>query len=232
MLDIYIREIEALKLIVHQPKDISSYSRIFWSNKSKAPYQWGFPDEHPDSKVPWLSFVGYQVNRKGEVRVRKSSIKKELDKQKREAVRIRRLLQINTTGKATNFVTKNKAQILFRLKQRFVAMSIGKVQLHKYKTTNLEMCWANGFLALTDNPHVRYQLKRLDKGRDRQLKLLARFIPDDESVKTQTPEWGIVSKGKTKGKSKRLPKIHYGSPFSYFGSLFRSGKKTSNTPRR
>ena len=57
-------------------KEIKTYDREFWEAKSKQPYKWG-----PRGRVPWIGFVGYEINVAGDVRVRKSSLAKEMQKQ-------------------------------------------------------------------------------------------------------------------------------------------------------
>ena len=69
--EIYQAELKKLKLLPHKPNEARAYNREFWEAKSKQPYKWG-----PQGLVPWVGFVGYEVNAGGDVRVRKSSLKK------------------------------------------------------------------------------------------------------------------------------------------------------------
>jgi hypothetical protein len=64
----YMNAIKKLGLFLHEMKNMT-YSDKFWTSKSKGPYEWC------EENVPWVGFVGYEINRSGEIRVRKKLIK-------------------------------------------------------------------------------------------------------------------------------------------------------------
>jgi len=79
----YIYALTQLKLVPHEfeREDLTNTKDSFWSKKvkSKGPYKWS-PNYHSD--FPWIGFVGYEIHFTGHLRVRKSSLKKELQKQR------------------------------------------------------------------------------------------------------------------------------------------------------
>ena len=155
-------------------------AKKFWSAKSKEPNYLG-NIYTSNNNVQWLAFVGYQINYKGELRVRKNFINKEIKKQIKETQRIlmalgmdrnRSLIDIN------KYSRKSKRQILFSLQQRLVSMSVGRATLYNndIEDVNQGLCWTNGFSLLNNNKIVSRQLKELDKRREQQISYPKRFI--------------------------------------------------------
>ncbi len=59
---------------------------LFWEAKTKLPYRWG---NGPGSASKWIGFLGYEISRDGEARLRKSSVAKQAEKIVKEAEKIR-----------------------------------------------------------------------------------------------------------------------------------------------
>lgn len=80
----YRRALRELELPDHHPETIdttvTSASRSYWKAKSKAPYCCSLPDQ---PGIEWIGFLGYQMKRDGTLRVRRSSVSKEIAKQRR-----------------------------------------------------------------------------------------------------------------------------------------------------
>lgn len=164
-LDSYIRELHALRLPLHLPIEISTYNRSFWSAKSKRPYRWA-ASSRGGSTVPWLSFVGYQVNRDGRVRVRKSSIDKELTKQRQVLVDLRtRLASAVSAGRATTL----PPAYVFRRRVEAHLISIGVGYPSPRGPGLSSVSWCAGFEALSGERVAEGGLRRLDRGRVRVL---------------------------------------------------------------
>lgn len=72
----YARMMKMLMLPVHKPEDVGLYGKVHYRIKSRKPYQW---DERTvdATAIPWIQFVGYQMNHAGELRIRKDSIDKQ-----------------------------------------------------------------------------------------------------------------------------------------------------------
>jgi len=98
----YVDSLNKLKLFPHKfkkTKDLfnSENRKIkykkFWEGKSKGPFRWSnsFKDYH----FPWITFVGYEINFKGDIRVRKRSFLKEQTKQKIIVNEIRKAITNN-----------------------------------------------------------------------------------------------------------------------------------------
>jgi hypothetical protein len=194
-LEKYEKALGDLKLFPHKNQNVP-YSKNFWKEKSKGPYKWSCDKDD----VPWVGFVGYEINRKGEIRVRKRSLKKEKDKQKDLVNEVIAAISRNNLK-----VSKNK--VIESTCARLNGMAVGRVALWNYKNYKNDMCWVNGFKLLNDNKYSRSQVKSLDKSKHKYLFKLFKAINkiDDSEIKA-----GV------KGKHENREKIFYGNPFSYF----------------
>ncbi|MFI5201062.1 MAG: reverse transcriptase domain-containing protein [Candidatus Kapaibacterium sp.] len=198
-----------LKLLTHQPKKIEQYNREFWEGKSKSPYLWA-PKHGKEGKVPWVSFVGYQVRFDGELRARKSSIEKEKRKIARYGAAVLKSLgYIKDNPEAMNEHSKlPKRRQYHALHMRYISMSVGKKKL--YSPTKLgTLCWSSGYRLLNTygGDIAKRQMKELDRCRTRVLK----------KIKFKLEHLKIENAGKRK---KGEPDF-YGQPFSYH-SIIRS----------
>jgi len=134
----YVQALKSLKLPRHPPQEVIKYGRDEYWNckerkyKSKSPYQWAPKDEN--ASVPWVGFVGYQVRYDGLIRIRPSSIEKELKKQVREAGKVLRVVCPKQKSNSEDLssrdyssqVRKSSKQICYRLHQRLIKMSVGR----------------------------------------------------------------------------------------------------------
>lgn len=187
---VYEDELKKLKLLSHPAAEVTAYDRSHWGTKSKSPYKWG-----PRGFVPWVGFVGYELNVNGDVRVRKSSLSKEMKKQ-HDTVRevVRAIRGRPRVGHRT---------IEESVVNRLIQMSVGRVRMHSYETLENELCWVNGFRSLNDNKYSRIQMKRLDACRTSLLRRLTRQLKSIEEAEA------VV-------KPKPRQSIYYGKPFSYY----------------
>lgn len=202
--NLYIDIIERNKLYIHKPIEIKRYDKFFYSSKSKLPYSWGGNLEQ--GQIPWISFVGYQIGFNGEVRIRKSSIQKEILKQKKMVTET--LIQIKGKPNNPNRIIRS---IILRLQ----GMSVGQIKMY-YQDTKQSLCWTNGFNKINDNKYSRRQMKFLDYNRCKNINILWHKLKDFYDSKQQHESEEI-----------RLdPKITYsGKPFSYFGWLIHKDKQ-------
>lgn len=194
--NIYVKSIEQLKLIPHEAvKKLTNSEDSFWKAKSKGPYFW---TADRNSGFPWISFVGYDIQYDGNVRIRKKSIKKEMGKQ------YATIEQVKHAIKKGLRVSKSKAKesLIYRL----IGMSVGRVKLWNFdKMQNEKMCWVNGFQEITKNKYLVAQLKMLDRCRN---KLFSKFKKWLRTI--DKPEETEIDR-----KSKRQL-IYFGKPFSYY----------------
>jgi len=226
--DIYQTALGELKLPCHRPKQVEPYSgegkRSFWEGKSNSPYLWSRPRRK--GAIPWIQFVGYQMRHDGMVRVRIKSLKKH--RQKVTDVADRLLATLNPgrskPGERTPFASglrKRKAQIIHRLRQKLISMSVGRRQLGIAIESPMPMCWAAGFRGLTKHPYPKNSLRALDRHRERQIQRVVRRLcelPDDE----------VRSDGGKRAKA--LP--YYGFNFSYAGQFEPSLRRAQKTWRK
>ena len=196
---IYRRIIKKNKLFIHKPTKVKKYDKDFYESKSRSIYIWG---DKREKKIPWISFVGYQIGFNGEVRIRKQSIKKELDKQKK--------IVDDTIKQISRNQIKNPLKIIRSVIQRLQGMSIGHVNLYSYDP-NPSLCWITGFSKINKNKYTSQQMKGLDKNRCRQIKRLCKYI-ENKMIKKSNID-NIITKDNTRND----PEIIYsGKPFSYY----------------
>jgi hypothetical protein len=210
-LNIFMDELKNNFLLYHKPTSNLNYkidSHKFWEeSKSKLPYLWG--DKNiSDTTVPWLSFVGYQINFDGRIRVRKKTLIKETKKQVSETEKIiKNLGKIKYFQKVKNHNSRwSKRQIIFSLQQRLISMSVGRVKVYNHRRPKeFGMCWTNGFKMLKHNKIASKQLRYLDRRRKHQLKRLKNVLTpiDKKSHKTTFQE----------------DRISYDAAFSYYNFL-------------
>lgn len=135
----------------------------------------------------------------GYLRVRKSSLLKEMKKQFKVVGELKLILKDPHCRSSVNTIYESVAN-------RLIGMSVGRVNLWNYRRIKNEMCWSSGYRLLTDNKYSRIQLKRLDSSRNRLLLKLRSMI-----AKTQDGRANSQGQG-----NKTKEKIYYGAPFSYF----------------
>jgi hypothetical protein len=204
LLEAYCISLKKLRLLVHEPKIFKKYDEKFYDVKSKRSYPWTAPDKQRLT-VPWVSFVGYQVGHDGGLRIRKASIEKEMEKQKKISVQTIRAIKKN--GKLTD---KSAGEIIYRLKSKLSSMSAGKRYPNSTDPAG-GMCWANGFKLLKKHEYPSAQLKQLDRSRDWSISLVKHYTG---RLKRKLPNGdpGRVRKAKNFNK-------YFGHPFSYLGAF-------------
>jgi hypothetical protein len=165
----------------------------FWKGKSKGPYKWASIDE---GGFPWIGFVGYELSYEGNVRVRKKSFLKELNKQKEVIQNIRKAVK--------DGMRKSKGSVTESAIHRLVGMSVGRVSLKNYSSVSNDLCWKNGFKELIPNKYSIQQIKQLDRNRN---KLYYGLVKDFEEQENEDAL-------KIESKSRQI--IHFNKPFSYY----------------
>lgn len=213
-LNIFMSGIKSNFLLFHPAKKIINYnkksvSHEFWESKSKEPFFWGDKNAN-ERNVPWVSFVGYQIDFNGNIRVRKSTLRKESRKQVFETQKVLRALgKFNHRNEVKNESSRlARAQIVFRTHQKLIAMSVGRLTVHNHKMASEQgLCWTNGFKKLTKNKISSKQLRYLDKRRHHQIKRI-----DNElfKVKKEAEKSTYTKDGKN---------IFFGAAYSYFNFL-------------
>lgn len=175
-LNVYMEELNKNFLLYHPTKKIIDYkkkcnSKKFWKSKSKEPFFWG--DKHQNEEnIPWVSFVGYQVDFNCKIRIRKSTIKKETKKQIATTQKI--LKSLGKTKQSHIIKPENSRwstnQIVSSLHQRLISMSVGRINLLNHvNPTEQGLCWTNGFKKVFENKITAKQFRYLDKRRQIQL---------------------------------------------------------------
>lgn len=198
----YCAAVEEQKLFVHDPKVITGYSKDFYTTKSKLPYKWG--GDIKQGEIPWVSFVGYQIGYNGEVRVRKNSIDKEVEKQKRIVGSAIRHISIHQNKR------RSDQRIMQSVYNRLCGMSVGRIDLYpsKCKQSN-PLCWTNGFKNLNYNKFSAAQMRYLDRRRRNVFRWFCKELKQTSSkIRISYP----------KSKARRCI-TYWGLPYSYYGWL-------------
>ena len=212
--NIYKKELKKLKLFPHKFKKSEELKENennklnlaeFWSGKSKGPYKWGKVE---NNAFPWIGFVGYEMDYLGNIRVRKKSLMKELNKQK---VIIREIKNAVKKGMRKPKGTATESAI-----NRLIGMSVGRIGLDNFDEVSTDMCWKNGFKELTVNEHSVRQIKQLDRNRSKHYYKLLNEIEEpelafDESVEKKEREY-----------------VKYDKPFSYYHQIIERQKDSSH----
>ncbi len=206
----YQQALADLLLPMHPLKSVAPYTvpdrRAFWGKdaKSKGPYAWS--TDRASGAVPWLSFLGYQCGADGRIRVRPRSMAKEFEKQAAVAGHVLAVVR----GQGTSFhagVRLSKQQIVHRLLQRMIAMSAGRAEGRTTFWPSATYCWAVGFELLRSEPLMRQQMRRLDRGRQRHIARVRKFVQPLGVTATSTkPPSGALLR-------------FYGYPFSYAAAV-------------
>jgi hypothetical protein len=175
----------------------------FWKGKSKAPYRWA-PAGAPGS-VPWCAFVGYHVRHDGRLRLRPSSVKKEIEKHNLILGQVQRF--IRRKGQS-----RSKRQILYRVRQRLRAIAVGTGSVGNGPMPPA-FSWTQGFRLLAKHSSLSGQLRNLDRHRVACVAALRRRLK---------------KKGTGPAVKRLVPVLKFeGFPFSYAGLAERK-----RTPRR
>lgn len=198
ILQIYYNALQSLKLVPH-PLSPALHFRTssFWKVKSKSVYHWG------ELGSDWIGFVGYEIKRTGEIRIRKKSLTKEKTK-----------IKTVTRNICSNILRKKRLtdqSILNTITHKLISMSVGRFALWNYRLIDNEFCWITGFNRLVYNSYASVQLKDLDRVRGNAICAAKRFL------KTH----------KAKIEIKRDAAIniieYHGRPFSYFYHYSKNG---------
>lgn len=206
--NLYINALEKLKLFPHEFKNDSELIKIsngkinykpFWCGKSKGPFKWG---KASNNTFPWIGFVGYEINYLGDIRIRKSSLQKELLKQKKIVDEIKNAIETD--------MRKPKGTATESAINRLIGMSVGRIGIDNFEEASSDLCWKNGFKELSLNEHSSRQIKQLDRNRCKQYYKLLQEIKDPEIDACEQENRQIIK---------------YNKPFSYFYQVLERQKK-------
>jgi len=200
MMDAYIRALVKLKLYPHAPVTVP-YGKNYWKSKSRGPYLWS------SGTVPWVAFVGYEINRDGAVRIRKKTIANQVKRIRDSLATIEAVIERADKEYSPSYV-------LSSVLERLVGMSVGKVKLWNYRSYSGGKCWVRGFPEVNYNRWSSRQARNLDRTRAQALARLRRYLGNLAAQRRKDPNRPDVE-----SKSTRQVVFH-GKPFSYYYGLF------------
>lgn len=200
----YNSAIAASKLIAHPNQPIVlEHMREFWKGKTRGPYKWA---QGGSDAYPWITFVGFDINWCGNLRIRNSSFLKQMEKQTRIA---NDLLLPYEKGKMPRYCA---ATILTSLKKRLIAASVGRIELWNYSNNANIHSWMSAFSLLDKNPWSEKQMRELDRHRQ---KVLARAKKTLSGIHCSNRKKEVNYRGNN---SEQFS--FSGCPFSYYGQCF------------
>jgi hypothetical protein len=167
----YLEALEEMKLPYHEPEKVHFYDKAFWEFKSKQPYRW--TGKKFFGCVPWIQFVGYQVRYDGLVRVKKKSVKKQLDTLKLATDELKFGL-LRNRPRDPHAIQSSRNQAVQSLRHKLTAQGVGRIKLHRPRNGPMPKCWADGYKALNRKPFIPTFLKKLDRERERQIRRFMR----------------------------------------------------------
>jgi Reverse transcriptase (RNA-dependent DNA polymerase) len=154
-------------------------TKSFWASKSKGPYKWGQINKDTNT-LPWIGFVGYEINFNCETRIRKKSLRKELEKQKKIVTSIIKRIKKNKKRVRLNTIYRSALE-------KLNGMSVGRIRLYNYATCENKICWADGYQCLNLNTYTKKQLRTLDRNKYKFLNILTHHL-GVEHVKSKVSE--------------------------------------------
>lgn len=172
MLDEYLVGLDQQGLKHHAADEGPLTDRQYFDAKTLLPYRWGSNLVDPDHRT-WISFLGYHIHHDGRLRLRRSTVRNEHDKQIQLVDRIFR--NIDRQLLAGEDVDES-IHVHFRAAMRLASMSVGRLP-HRFQGNEVgQPCWSSAFPLLQPNRSILAQLRALDHGRERQLRRLRRGL--------------------------------------------------------
>lgn len=204
-LNSYNEAIRMAKLYPHKSEVIKYEDyKDFWNGKSRGPYKWGAPEKEVH---PWITFVGFDINWKGQLRIRHKSYEKQLDKQHQIVWELLNYYKKHDANYSSNTIYSS-------IENRLIGMSVGRVNLWNYKTCPNIHSWASAYKILDKNPWSEKQLKGLDRHKMLELRKASHFLDH-----MNTPQKTKSTSDDINSRNKAL--FYMGKPFSYYGQLFK-----------
>ena len=204
--EIYKTAVKNFHLYIHDDTPMTfSHMRDFWKGKTRAPYPWG--GIKGKDIMPWITFVGFDINWNGDTRIRRSTYQKEIKKQYDKCQEI-----ISKLSDKSLSPLRHRSFILSSITKRLIGMSVGRVPLWDYRDFDNKMSWASAFTELSSNQYSRRQLKNLDNHRNKMMAKLNLFLSDLDYRK---------SKVTSEDADQPIYHIYYGKPFSYYGQVLK-----------
>lgn len=213
MMESYTNQIHKIGLETH-PAELGTLSaHKYFDSKTLEAYPWGSNTSDTNQR-PWISFLGYHIHESGALRLRKSTVRNEHDKQ---------IQLIDHIISQIDFDLKNGKHpdstilALFKVRMRMISMSVGQWPF-RFKGTKIEQpCWTNAFPLLNQNPFVGQQMKQLDRNRERQLARLKRALRQRNLSVEWPKDYEIW---------KPTQFTYFGFPFSYLASVESSSRNS------
>jgi len=159
LIEAYKNSLISKKLLFHPFKPVSEFKeedkirKEYWNNKSKSVYLWG---KGPGDAAQWIGFVGYEISRNGEVRIRKSTLSS----------------QFSRINKAYHYVKRLDSPDR-RSVMKFGELVSERINFKNYPTISSKF-FTVSFRELTVNRYSATQIKALDRYRNRKFRKLRR----------------------------------------------------------
>lgn len=234
----YRHELRRLGLAHHRAVKVHPYHgkgmKRFWEGKSKHPYLWR-AGEH-GSGVPWIGFLGYQFKRDGTLRIRRTSIQREIAKQMQvvnDVVGMIRRAHAEAAASRKHYRVPATHRIEHGVLMHLIAMGVGRPPRHRTSPSPTSLCWCKGFPLLQNGPVALEPLKDLDRGRTSAMKTLRGKLITVVDGFTRCGPGDIAPQHAFERHGVRRPhSLRYaGHTLSYYGQ-FSAVRKSCEGPRR
>lgn len=201
---VYRDVISKSKLHAHSEHNMTTNKMAdFWKGKTRETYEW---NQKGENIFPWITFVGFDINWNGNLRIRKSTYKKQIVKQHNVCWE---LLKQYRNGRSPRYCA---ATIRASLLSRQIGMSVGRVNLWNYLNNPNIHSWASAFSILDENKWSAKQLKALDRHRQKVLHRTDCFLANLECP--------AVKKNTERKDNPNINLFYSGKPYSYYGQCF------------
>ena len=153
----YKRSLGSYKLLHHPFKPVSEFKdqektlKGYWDNKSKSVFRWG---KGTGDAAQWIGFVGYELSRDGDVRIRRSTLSSQFSKINRTYHHVRRLRDPEQKSVG-----------------RFGELVAERLNFNNYPTIKTKL-FSDTFRELTVNRYSVTQIKALDRYRNKKFRRL------------------------------------------------------------
>jgi len=153
----YKRSLGSHKLLHHPFKPVSEFKdqektlKGYWDNKSKSVFRWG---KGTGDAAQWIGFVGYELSRDGDVRIRRSTLSSQFSKINRTYHQVRRLRDPEQKSVG-----------------RFGELVAERLNFNNYPTIKTKL-FSDTFRELTVNRYSVTQIKALDRYRNKKFRRL------------------------------------------------------------
>lgn len=198
---VYSKALQESRLFTHPSNgDVEISYKNFWECKTRNTYKWGNPIV--DKKAfPWVTFVGFDCNWDGNLRIRRSTLKKQIKKQHR--------IVLDILGRPNVTLLCPHESTIGYIENKLIAMSVGRINRHNYLHNPHIHSWMRAFMILDENKWAIWQMRHLDMCRMNTIHKARKMIANKKEGNKRPLSGKQFESG-----------VFHGKMFSYYGQCF------------